>query len=87
MKVGLFDEEGKCIGIYSGAQDLAPVEHVYAVEVDDGVRPNTCEYDKAEKKVKHKEHIIPPRPPRTEPTIPERIAALEEEIKKLKKEK
>lgn len=84
MKVGLFDDEGKCIGIYSGDQDLSVVEHAIAVEVDEGVRPNTCEYDKAEKKVKHKEHVIPPKPPRTTPSIPERIAALEDEIKKLK---
>lgn len=87
MKVGLFDEDGTCIGVYSGMQDLGPVEHAYAAEVGDDERPNTCKYNKQTGKVEKKEHIIPPRPPRTEPSIPERIAALEDEIKKLKKEK
>lgn len=87
MKVGLFDAEGNCIGIYSGAQDVSMIEHTYASEVGDDTRPNTCKYDKDKNKVEKKAHIIPPRPPRTTPSLSERLVALEDDVKKLKKEK
>lgn len=85
MRVALFDNEGNCIGIYSGAQDLSVLDYADAAEVGPHEKPNECKFNKSSKKVEHKEHIIPPRPPRTEPSFSERLAALEDELKKLKK--
>lgn len=87
MKAALFDDEGKCIGIYSGEQDLSVLDYAYAAEIDGQITPNEAHYNREKDEVEKRPHIIPPRPPRTEPSIPERIAALEEEIKKLKEKK
>lgn len=85
MKIGLFDADGKCIGLYSGAQDLSVLEFADAAEVGDDISPNEAHYDKEKKQVEKRPHIISPRPPRTTPSLSERLLALEDDVKKLKK--
>jgi len=77
-RLGCFDDTGRCVAIHSGDQDVG--DDFIVMEVPEDVTPNTIELDRGKGELKRKERHIPPKPPRTEPTLKERVEALEAQV-------
>lgn len=84
-KAALFDDTGRCIGIFAGDQDLSVLSYAYAVEIGDNMTPNEAVYDIETDEVVKQPYIIVSEPS-TEPTLAEQITELQQEIVRLRED-
>lgn len=84
-KAALFDDAGKCIGIFTGDQDLSVLNYAYAAEITGQMTPNEAVYNISTDTVVQQPYTVE-RPPRTEPTLVEQVTQLQQEVVRLRED-
>lgn len=83
-KIALFDDDGRCIGLFTGEQDVSYLTYAYAAEVDGPITPNEAVYNIATDEVEQQAYSVErdPDPPRA--LFEDQLADLRSEIIQLR---